>query len=642
MPDSPAPPAVPLPTALEAPAGAIPAQAAAEDPALPLRQSTEIQGDILAGFKKDHVRLLLLAFTDRALARTWLDRLRARVATTRDVAAFNAAFRNRRQRMRGAEPQGLYATWRAVSLTYPGLTELVGGEPVADVPQGTTHDALRQGAAARKDILGDTGTSDPAGWLFGGPENAPVHAVLTLAADRPEDLDAAVAEERAEADLHGLTVVFDQPGATLAGERRGNEHFGFKDAISQPAVRDFDEADPEDPEHALGKPGTRVIPAGEFVIGHPMDNRLDPGLPSWMADGSFHVVRRLAQDVPGWWAQAADRLADLKEAGAVPADAGVEWLAARLVGRWRSGTPIAKSPDADVPSPPGSEADNDVSYADDLEGRVTPLFSHARKVGPRDGLLVRHTAPGPLTQRGALDGRRVMRRGVPYGDHFDPAAGSGHGPDSPRGLVFVSYQSDLVAQFEFMQRVWVHGENFPERDARPGRDTVIGGEGPVSFPAGGAGSDASVAIELRQFVRTEGTLYAFTPSLTALRLLAEGAIPPGGEPPRERVLSAPATIGLGAVISSGKARLRFQDRTGQLTVHDENELLRWSTEPSDLAVRAELRENGELILRDERNATLWTSGTDGHPGATLVVALDGDVLIRSAEGETLWHTGTAH
>lgn len=59
---------------------------------LRLRESDEIQGDILAGFKKDHVTLLFLKFEDAPKARAWLKALTPKIATTRQVATFNAAF----------------------------------------------------------------------------------------------------------------------------------------------------------------------------------------------------------------------------------------------------------------------------------------------------------------------------------------------------------------------------------------------------------------------------------------------------------------------------------------------------------------------------------------------------------------------
>uniref|UniRef100_UPI000ADDB37D Dyp-type peroxidase n=1 Tax=Streptomyces sp. SBT349 TaxID=1580539 RepID=UPI000ADDB37D len=622
---------------------AIPRQSAAAAVPLPLRESAEIQGDILAGFKKDHVQLLFLTFGDAAKARRWLGRLRHRVASTRDVAAFNANFSRARRVAAGTDPADLKAVWRSVSFTFGGLTELIGGPPITDIPFGTTQHAFQQGAAERKDITGDTGRNDPGGWLFGASQNDPVHAVLTVAADRPGDLRAALDVEHEEAAAHRVAIAFEQYGATLEGVRRGKEHFGFKDGVSQPAVRDFDEPEADDPDHQKGKPGTRIIPHGEFVVGGPTDNRPQPGLPPWMLQGSFHVVRRLGQDVPGWWAQVADQLEILKAKGAVPPEATSEWLAARLVGRWRSGTPVAKSPDTDLPAHPGAETDNDVSFADDLEGRVTPLCSHARKTNPRDGLKVRPEDRATVAQKGALDGTRIMRRGIPFGMPFDPAGGPGNGPDAPRGMMFVCYQADLVAQFEFVQQTWIDGEDFPERPAKVGRDTMIGREGEVSFPAGGEGSTDSVQLSMRQFVRTEGAVYAFAPSLPALKDLAAGKVPPGGAPPQELVITAPHPIRRGEVLSSGKARLRFRDSTGDLTVHDENEELRWDSRLNDPdAIRGEFRTGGELVLHNAAGEALWSTPTAGNPGATLVLRTDGDVVIRAADGTVLWHTDTAH
>jgi Dyp-type peroxidase family len=611
-------------------------------PSLPLRENTEIQGDVIAGFKKDHVRLLFLRFADPWHARMWLRQLPERIATTRDVAAFNAEFSQSRRLLGGDDPSELAAVWRGVSFTHAGLVALVGGSPIADVPRGTTQEAFVQGIARRKDLLGDTGQNDPDHWLFGAEHNDAVHAVLTVAADRPDQLRKALGEERQQIACNRLAIVFEQQGGTLPGKRRGTEHFGFKDGISQPGVQGFDPPDPERPEHQDDKPGTRMIPAGEFVVGHPMDHRLPAWLPDWMRDGSFQVVRRLGQDVTGWWTQAARHLKELKEQEAVPEDATDEWVAARLVGRWPSGAPVGTFPDADPPAPPGPETENDISYHDDQEGRVTPLFCHLRKISPRDGLRADADDTVTVPEKGVLDGHRIMRRGVPYGPLMDDAGGDVADADVSRGLVFVGYQSDLVAQFEFVQRNWVQSEDFPERDPKPGRDGVLGLEGTVSFPAERLGPTACAALDMRQFVRTEGAVYAFAPSLSALRSLAEGTIPVGGGRPESRVLTAPTVIRSGEVVSSGRARLRFETN-GDLTVRDENEELLWQAGVAGRgAERAEFRETGELVLPDESGEIVWTSETGGNPDATLVVGVEGDVAIRAANGRLLWHTDTAH
>ncbi|MGP3966531.1 Dyp-type peroxidase [Streptomyces sp. 6N223] len=610
---------------------------------LPLRESTEIQGDILAGFKKDHVRLLLIRFGDPWHARLWLRQLRERIATTRDVAAFNATFREERLRLGGSDPgtDTMAAVWRSVGFTHAGLVALVGGSPIADVPRGTTQEAFVQGPAERGEMLGDTEDDAPEHWLFGADHTDPVHAVLTVASDRAEDLRTALERERREISCHGMTIVFEQAGATLPGDRSGTEHFGFKDAISQPGVEDFDEPDPERPGEVLGKPGTRLIPPGEFVVGYATDHRLPAWLPRWMNDGSFQVIRRLAQDVTGWWGQAAEQLKVLKGQGAAPEDATEDWVASRMVGRWRSGAPVAEYPDAEPQVPPGPEENNDFGYADDLNGRITPLFCHLRKTNPRDGLTL--VNGDVIPEEGAIDGRRIMRRGVPFGPPLDqPHPDTAGGEHITRGLLFVSYQSDLVAQFEFVQRSWVNNDNFPQREPRVGRDGVIGKDSTVSFPAQRQGPTACVPLGLKQFVRTQGALYAFTPSLTALGQLADGLIPVGGGPLEDRALTAPTTILRDEVVSSGRARLRYES-DGDLVVRDEGEREMWRAGVAGRgAVHAEFRETGELVLPDAVGEIVWSTPTDGNPGATLVVGVDGDVSIRAADGRSLWHTGTAH
>lgn len=175
----------------------------------------------------------------------------------------------------------------------------------------------------------------------------------------------------------------------------------------------FDEPDPKRPEYVKDHPGTRLIPPGEFVVGHdrvggiPYDE-----MPEWTDNGSFQVVRRLAQDVPGWWAQVAAQLKVLRKAKVVPDEATAEWLAARMVGRWRSGTPVAKCPHADMPDNALAGQDNDFGYRNDPEGFTTPLFSHLRKTNPRDGLQEK---PGtdPFPENPVMDRRRIIRRGAP-------------------------------------------------------------------------------------------------------------------------------------------------------------------------------------------------------------------------------------
>jgi Dyp-type peroxidase family len=629
---------------------------------LPLRGSREIQGDIVAGFRKDHMQLLFLRFEDAAQARTWLKKLRTRISTTREVAAFNQEFSEARRRSGGDDPKSLNATWRNVSFTHAGLTLLAGKDPLPlpsqqpseDPGEHSTRLAFVQGPSKRAHSLGDEtgGGSDPKGWLFGYHEGPAIHAVLTVAADMPADIRNALSEERQQAAAHRIVIVYEQDGATLEGKRRGKEHFGFKDGVSEPAVRGFDTPDPQHPQWEKGHPGTRLIPAGEFVIGETPATEHVPELPAWMKNGSFHVVRRLEQDVPSWWAQIAHQLKELREKNGslVPPEATVEWLAARVVGRWRSGTPVMKCPFADPPSDAESWKDNHISYADDLGGEVTPLWSHLRKTSPRDGLKFRSPDPGTVPEEGELDGRRIMRRGIPYGQPFDPAGGPANGPDAPRGLLFVSYQSDLVRQFEFIQRSWINADDFPMRDPQVGKDAMIGQDTKVKFNG--------QLLSFHQFVHTKGAVYAFAPSMSALAALAEGKLPEGT--PATGTVTAPFTLrpdgtsgsgsgsGYGGSAGSsssdslqaGRFRLVLRADAG-LVILDDQQKVRWSSgKPNRPAARATFEENGNFVVYDKDNEIIWESGTDGSQGAALTLKPNGELVITPrGSQEPVWRTG---
>ncbi|MFF0409764.1 Dyp-type peroxidase [Kitasatospora sp. NPDC004745] len=511
---------------------------------LRLRASEEIQGDILAGFRKDNVSVLFLKFEDAARARDWVRRLVPQISTTREVAEFNEAFSEARRSSGGDDPKTLKATWLGVSFTYEGLRMLSTTDPFPTPPPvGSGLEAFQEGSARRAGALGDTGDNSPENWLFGNGRNQPVHALLKISADTESDLVTAIEAQRIAAAECRILIAYQQNARTLQGSRRGKEHFGFKDGISEPGVQGFDRPDPARPQEEDGHPGTRLIPAGEFVCGEDNDPFSFPKdqYPAWCRNGSFQVVRRLAQDVPGWWSQVSVRLRELKQAKAVPESATAEWLAARMVGRWRSGAPVCKHQDRDVPNNPAAANDNDFDFRDDLEGLVTPLWSHLRKTSPRAGL---QEAPDqPPLDAGVLDGRRIIRRGTPYGSPFDPASEGPGGPDDPRGLLFICYQADIQRQFEFIQADWMDQPNFPpNRDSGgatpaghagprpvPGKDPVTQEAPEVDFESRGPdGLVGHTPVSFQQFVQTTGSVYAFMPSLSLLRALADGRLTPQG------------------------------------------------------------------------------------------------------------------
>jgi hypothetical protein len=106
-------------------------------------------------------------------------------------------------------------------------------------------------------------------------------------------------------------------------------------------------------------------------------------------------------------------------------------------------------------------------------------------------------------------GRRVQRelqRGPPQ-----------PGPDADRGLVFIAYMADIDFQFEFLQRQWVNNTDFLQTGT--GRDPVIGQDTDVNLKLENLPDGKK--LHFAQFVRTEGTTYAFAPALSTLRSLAQ-------------------------------------------------------------------------------------------------------------------------
>jgi Dyp-type peroxidase family len=461
-----------------------------------------VQGNVLAAFNKDFELFLFLQVPDQARGQAFLTGLLPLVSKNNDVAAFNQAFSAAR-RAAGDDPDDLSATWVNVSLTDRGLGTIspqaasVLGQPGWD----ETVARFTAGAGTAPDVV-STGPEAPANWYFGSPTQM-IDVIITLAADSATDLFGIVQEIRQIAARHGVVTVFEQDGRSLPGMRHGHEHFGFKDGISQPGVTGFDQPDGSTPTQVEGKPGTLLIEAGEFVLGYPGHDNPGRPVPSWMFDGSFLVLRRLAQDVPGWWAQAETIAGQLELSG--------ESIGAKLVGRWRSGVPVVVDPNADPRSGADLSSDNNFDYSNDPAGASAPLCAHIRKVNPRAG-----TGPG----QDSVSQHRILRRGIAFGAPFDPAAGKDHGPDAERGLVFACYQASIGNQFEFLQQAWADNLNFPIPAAGP--DPVIGeaGQGNI-VTAAGPGN-----VTFTRFVRLEGAIYAFTPSIPTLASLASGGTLP--------------------------------------------------------------------------------------------------------------------
>src|SRR5262245_53745314 len=129
-----------------------------------------------------------------------------------------------------------------------------------------------------------------------------------------------------------------------------------------------------------------------------------------------------------------------------------ELLAAKLVGRWRSGAPLTLAPEVDDPSLGADQMrNNNFNYANDPRGRQVPLGSHIRRMNPRDSELARLTD---------VNLHRVIRRGTTYGPAYDPNAVSEEDDNIPRGAYFLFMSAKAMATIEFLQQEWINDGNF--------------------------------------------------------------------------------------------------------------------------------------------------------------------------------------
>lgn len=377
-------------------------------------------------------------------------------------------------------------TWLSVALTCRGLEALGVGRDSLD----SFAWEFRQGMAARAKELGDTGESSPENWEepLGTPD---VHVVVVAVSPDARQLEAALGPARkAYQDMPGIEAIWRQDCHALLS---GKEPFGFRDGISHPAI--------EGSGIAGTNPREKPLKAGEFVLGY-RDEMGGIQLPQPEVlgrNGTYVVFRKLHQRVAAFRRY-------IKANSTGPEDE--ELLAAKMMGRWRSGAPLALCPlhdDPEVGADP--RRSNDFLYEeDDPAGMRTPGGSHARRTNPRDASVA-----------GVVRLHRMIRRGTAYGPPVPEGVLEDDGAD--RGLMTAFVGAHPGRQFEFVQSQWINDGVF--FGAGGARDPVSGsndGQGSFTIPR------RPVRRRLQglpRFVVTRGGEYCFMPGLRALRWLAD-------------------------------------------------------------------------------------------------------------------------
>jgi Dyp-type peroxidase family len=441
-----------------------------DDAAAPLLELEDIQSGVLRPRPTPYAAVyILLRIDDRRDGRALLGRL-CEVVTP--AARSDRADRD---------------VWVSVSLTFEGMKAL--GLPQASLDSFAWE--FRQGMTARARALGDVGESAPEYWEapFGTSD---IHVILTGVAPDEARLEAAIARGReAIAALPGVTAIWRQDCHAPPDER---EPFGFKDAISHPAIE------------GSGIPGSnpleRPLKAGELVLGYRDEIGGFPAAPEPAIlgrNGTYVAFRKLHQKVAEFRRCLRDNAADA---------ADEELLAAKMMGRWRSGAPLALCPLHDDPALGADRTRNNAFLyrADDALGYKTPPGSHVRRCNPRDADVA-----------GVVRLHRMIRRGTVYGPLLPQGVLEDDGAD--RGLMFAFVGAHLKRQFEFVQSEWINGGEF--LGLGDAKDPVAGaadGDGAYSIPRRPIPRRVR---SLASFVVTRGGEYGFMPSLSALRWLAD-------------------------------------------------------------------------------------------------------------------------
>jgi len=418
-------------------------------------------------------RYEFLSLKDRAGARAWLAAMLDKVPSAKTLR----------------ESVNSENRWITLAFTWQGLRAL----GVDEAALATFPEEFRQGMAARAEMLGDTGANDPAHWIdeTASPD---LHAIAILfARDAAERGRCELEHRKLVAECKGVEVLSTLDLEATPPFEYAHDHFGYRDRLSQPVI----EGSGDEPTPGSGAP----LKPGEFILGYPDESGLQQPLPQPEAlsrNGSFMAYRRLEEHV--------GKFRDFLRANGKTHEEQ-ELIAAKLMGRWRSGAPLTLAPEKDDP---GLGADlqrnNNFNYKqEDPQGYAVPLGSHMRRMNPRD------TAAN-------MNRRRMIRRGATYGPHL-PEGTPEDGKE--RGIAAFVICGSLIRQFEFAQNVWVNDRNFHELGNE--HDPIIGAQdGTLEFKIPKRPIRRKIT-GLPAFTTVRGGAYFFLPGLKALRWLAAGA-----------------------------------------------------------------------------------------------------------------------
>lgn len=397
--------------------------------------------------------------------------------------------------------------------------------------------------------LGDVAESSPVNWRWGNADRIP-HALVMLFAE-------AGTLDSWKQSIKGQfwSAAFEEVACLSTSDMEGREPFGFIDGISQPEI-DWDQTR-KVPINDYERKYSNQVSLGEFLLGYrneygrytdrPLLDPQDPaGLDLPFAEdlpgkkdvgrnGTYLVMRQLAQDVRGFW-QFLDRATNSKPEERYK-------LGSLMVGRaYADGSPLVPLSREAIPGITDQHngiKQNQFTYDLDIDGTRCPYGAHIRRANPRNpdipgdpkGListLIRILGFGNRNIRDDLIAstrfHRILRRGREYGRKLTPedALQPATSQDGETGLHFFAINSNIQRQFEFIQAAWLMRTKFDgmteESDPLLGNRTpVIGCPVTNTFSVPQSGGIRKRIMGLPQFINVRGGAYFFLPGMSALR-----------------------------------------------------------------------------------------------------------------------------
>jgi Dyp-type peroxidase family len=448
----------------------------------PSSDSPNIQATVVRPYRYPFARHLLFHFSGVSTAKSFLRELLIKITTADQSLEW--------------KPEPLFN----VGVTAQGLIALGIDSGILEVFDAPFQKGPEGGALG--DLAPETA---PASWWERQFTTEDVHFIVSIYCRTESAIEAASNYVRSLANSLGHSELKPRKdGSTLDGRSLGDGrvHFGFRDGIGQPAINWSD----------IPSAGTdpNEVHYRHFLLGYSSDDV--PSYPNSGAsadlvrDSTYMVFRWIYQDVAAFNQFLRERAHEV--APDLPPRNAQELLAAKMVGRWRDGTPLVVSPDGPLGSEP---PDNEFLYVADKEGMRCPFSAHIRVANSRD------------QERDFADTLevfpRLIRRGMPYGLELNSENDDG----VDRGLLGIFLCSDIRRQFYTLMS-WLNQNSFSPVFAgnRQVQDAICGNRSKSADTSFRVPTKTGVKVipGLPKFLRTKGTAFFLLPSRTTLTTLA--------------------------------------------------------------------------------------------------------------------------